>query len=470
MARSLAVICVVALSVLPTSAAPGGGTQTRVTVWGAPPAAFGGATYGFVALSGAMISEQREVDVATAGEVRIAGIAATADPASIQLRDLTEPAIAITEQRFVPGAATPTEILARHIGDPVTVVTAKGDVAGVLRAADDSVIVVEIGAGDQKRLSVMRRDGFVHDVRLPLGAGDKPSMVWRVASKRPGKHSVELTYRADGLSWTADYLAVLDEAGKAIDFSAWATVKNATGASFDRAELTLISGAAAAAANTSATTFARPPPTPLRFTMPNPIKLAAGDSVQVELVPARVGAKVRPVVTFEAMQDPAAGYQEYPGADCTENNGSGMGTGRAELAVELDVPSQTALPDGRVRLFRKKSERLEMVSEEQLRSGAGLARVRLAPDAEITGERKAVTCTVDERAHTIREKVEVRVENKGKQASDVVVREFIWRWPVWRMESEDHKGAQVAPQTQEYRVRVPAHGTQVVTYSVLYTW
>jgi len=87
------------------------------------------------------------------------------------LRDLTEPGVAITEQRYVPGVTTPTDMLMRRIGESVTVVTAKGDVTGVLRAVDDSSLVVEIGAGDQKRLSVMRRDGFVQDVRVASGPG-----------------------------------------------------------------------------------------------------------------------------------------------------------------------------------------------------------------------------------------------------------------------------------------------------------
>ena len=64
--------------------------------------------------------------------------------------------------------------------------------------------------------------------------------------------------------------------------------------------------------------------------------------------------------------------------------------------------------------------RLEVVSEDQLRSSAGLARIRLASDTELTGERRAVTCTYDERAHTLIEKVEVKLENKGKRAAEVV--------------------------------------------------
>jgi hypothetical protein len=472
MRRVAAVVCfVVGFGVSPGRTAPG--AQTRITVWGATPknAAFGGITYGgFVPLAGAVISEQREVDVAASGEVRVAGVPSTIEPASVQLRDLTEPGVAITEQRFVAGVATPTEMLARRIGEPVTVVTTKGDVTGVLRAVDEQSIVVEVGTGEQRRLSVMRRDGYVLDVRAPSGASDKPSLVWRVASKKPGKHTIELTYRAEGIHWLADYLAVLDEAGKAIDFSAWATVRNNSGASFDRAEITLVSGGStlsSAAANTAAL---RAPPAPLRFASSSPVKLGAGEAVQVELVPARKGARVRSVVAFEAAADISQNHQEEPNQDCTFNNGVGVGASRAESAIEIDLPPSTTLPDGRVRLFQRKGDRLEVVSEDALRSQPGVARIKLAADTKITGERKAVTCNVDDRAHTIAEKIEVRVENKGTQPQDVVIREFAWRWPVWKLESEDKKSVRAGPQTLEYRVRVPAKASQTVTYALLYTW
>ncbi len=464
MARLLLATATVAALSLASDAAPGGAAPTRITVWGAAQVGlFGGATYA-TPLVGAMITERRELELG-GGEVRITGVAATIDPGSVQLRDLTEPGVSITEQRFLPGATTPTELLAHHVGDPITVVTPKGEVAGVLRAADEQAIVVELGAGDQRRLSVMRRD-FVQDVRLPAGAsGDQPSLVLRMAGKKPGKHAIELTYRATGLTWSADYLAVLDEAARSVDFSARATVKNATGATFERAELTLASGGVTPAA--SAATAGKPGP--LRFTVPSPVRLAAGDAVQVELFPARVAAKVVPVVTYEAMEDPSSGYQEFPGADCTEYSGGGVG-GTSELALELAVPSAAALPEGRVRVFRRQGERLEIVSEEDLRSSTGVARIKLAGDAEITGERKALSCNVDERAKTIHERVTVRLENKGKLAVDVVVREYLWRWPVWKLEAEDRKGTRTGTQTQEYRLHVPAKGSQSVTYTAVYTW
>jgi len=464
---SLIAVAVAGITAVVQAGSPGAGTaaRTQITIWAtpAPPSgeAYGGLAYGgYAPTTGALITEQRELDVG--GDTRVAGVAATLDPASVQLRDLTDPAAEISDQRFAPAAATPTEILARHVGDAVSVTTPKGEVAGVLRAVDDQVIVVETGAGDQRRLQVMRRDSYVQDIRLPASAGGDPSLAWRVRSARPGKHTVELSYRADGMWWTADYLAVLDEPGRAVELSSWATIKNATGASYDGVDLILVG----AAPDAPPSGVGRAPPA--RFHVPAPVRIGRGDAVQVELAPRRT-APVRSVVIYEAMPDPSPRFQAAPGIECNQFSAAAPG-GHGDVAIELDVPARTTLPDGKVRLFQRRAGRLDVVTEEPLRTGAGVARIRIAPAADITGERRGVTCSADEQHHTVRETVEVKLENHGRQPADVVLREFLWRWPVWHIEAEDRKGVRAGPQLQEYRMRVPAMGKQVVTYTAVYAW
>ena len=446
----------------------GNGARTSITIWGAaatpatPAPLYGGQTYGAATTpTGAMIVDRREVEVGANGEVRISGVPATLDPASVQLRSLSEN-FTVSEQRFVPGAVTPDEILQRHVGEQITVTTPKGEVAGVLRSVDAQALVVEVGTGDQRRLQVMRRDGFVQDVHLAIAAGaDRPSLVWRVAAKKPGKHEVEVSYRAEGLSWTTDYLAILDDAHHALDFSAWATVKNATSATFENAELTLVDPNAAAGKVGAA---------PARFTVPGTVKLGSGESVQVELFPPRTGAKARSVVVFEAMPDQSASFQQFQAVDCNQLSTS-VGTAHSEVALEVDVPSKDPLPDGRVRLFKRTGARLEVVTEDPLRSVAGVARIRLSPDGDVTGERHAVSCNYDEHAHVIKEKIEVKIENKGKQAVDVVAREYLWRWPMFKIESDESPhGTRAGPQSQEYRLSMPAGGKKSITYTVVYSW
>jgi hypothetical protein len=464
-----AVAAVAAIGGIALVAQAGAGTppRTQITVWAASPGLYGGARYGGAPTTGAMITEQRDLDLA-GGEARAVGVAATIDPASVQLRDVTDPDAVVLEQRFVPAAATPTELLARHLGASITVVTPRGEVSGALRAVDDQVLVVEVGAGEQRHLQVLRRDGYVQEVRLPARAspaGDPPSLVWRVRTTKPGKHTVELSYRADGLSWTADYLAVVDEASKSLELSARATIKNATGASFDGAELTLITGSAAVQRRATA----RPAPPAMRYVVPTAVRIAAGDAVQVELIPRRA-APARSVIMYEAMDDPSEGFQLHPGTDCAQYNGAEPGSGRAEVALELDVPAPAVLPDGKVRLFRRHAGHLELMTEEPLRTGVGVARIGVAAAGDVTGERHAVTCNYDEHTHTIQETVELKLENKARQAADVIVREYLWRWPVWHFEAEDHKGVRAGPQTQEYHLHVPGNGSQRITYTVVYTW
>jgi hypothetical protein len=443
-------------------------------------AGYGGLGYGgYAPISGAMITERREVDVNASGEVRISGIASTVDPATVQLRSLTDPSgVSVSEQRFVPGAHTPDEIIARHVGDQVTIVTPKGEVTGTLRSVDSQALVIE----SANSLQVLRRDGYVQDIRLPAKKSvDKASLVWRLAAKKPGKHTVEVTYRADGLTWAADYLAIFDEAAKTIDFSAWATLRNSTGTGFDGAELTLVSGGQSApvAYNPYVPQLPRPATPVVRYTIPSLVHVGNGESVQVELMPAKLGAKARSVVVYEAVPDQSQIYYQggYPATDCTANSASIPGAGRAQVAVEVDIPNGKQLPDGRVRVFKRPSkspDKLEALGEDQLSSGNGVARIKLATHTELTGERRQPTsgCNVDERTHTITEKIEIKLENKAKAAADVVVREFMFRSPTWRIDPADEnvKGVKAGPQVQEYRVSVPAGGKKTITYEVTYSW
>ncbi len=489
MGRQSVVLWLAVLLAVGATDAGAGNAQTSITVFATTPpvlSAYGGLAYGGVAApTGAMITERRELDVATGAEVRISGIATTVDPATVQLRSLTEPGgVSVSEQRFVPGATTPDEILARHVGDPITVVTAKGEIAGILRSVDAQTLVLEVGTGDQRRLQMMRREGYVLDIRMPAGKHvDKPSLVWRLATKKPGKHTVEVTYRADGLTWSADYLAIFDEAAKTIDFSAWATLRNSTGTSFDGAELTLVSsGSSMPQVAVNPYNFygqmpLRQTTPPIRFTVPNLVHVGNGESVQVELTPPKLGAKARSVVTYDAMpsaEQMAISYQQFPATDCTMLTQTPSGSGQAFVAVELDVPGGRPLPDGRVRVFKRSAkapDRLEVLTEDQLRTNGAVARIKLANHTELVGERKS-TCTVDERAHTITEKVDIKIENKGKQPIDSVVRETLWRFSVWKIDPADEsvKGSRGGPQTQEYRVSVPAGGKKSLTYTVVYQW
>lgn len=489
-----AVAAAVTIAAGAVAAGPSGsGAKTELTVWSSPMAspayaqAYGGVGYGggFAGPTGALVIEQREVDVPADGEIRLTGVATTLDPGSVQLRSITDPSAIVSEQRFVPGATTPTEILTHHVGDTIVVVTPKGEITGVLRSVDEQTLVLEVGTGDARHLQLMRRDGFVQDVRLPPGGSlDKPSLALRLATKKPGKQTVELAYRADGMTWAADYLAVLDDAGT-IDFSAWATIHNGTGAAFDDAEVTLVGLGPAPPATAVPNAYgqvqlvapSRAANAQSRYTLPAHVRIGPGESVQVELVPPRAAVKAKSTVIVDLM--PGGLDEEVPGTpqfDCsTLFNGSTQPVPKLDSAIEVEVPTSVPLPDGKVRLFRRHaagtSARLEIVSEDELRSAAGAARIPIASaDGDLSVTRTQTACNYDEPRRRLDEKVDVELESTTSRPLDIVVRETLWRWPTWKIEPGDEtvKGTKAGPRFHEWRVHLGAKEKKTISYSVSY--
>jgi hypothetical protein len=462
--------------------ARGDDAHTSVEIWRSPAVQnpWGGMTYGAYDTN-AFVTDRRKVDIPASGEVTFDGVASRIEPVTVQFRSISDPnGTSVQEQRFVRGLSSPDELLTRHIGKPVIVTTEKSEVSGTLRAVDSEAIVLEVGSGANKGVEVLRRGEFVRDIKLQGAtvASDKPSLVWKLKTGKAGPQNIEVSYRTAGLSWSPDYTAILDDNKNTIDFSAMATIQNQTGIDFDDVDLTLVTGVLNQANQVVANPYGGPvaqrPATPTTsYTVPRRVKLGKGESVQVELMPAKTAAKTTKVVLLELAQDQSINYQGYPAQDCY----AFVPGQSAHAQVALEVNVGKGMPEGRVRLFRRKGgsggDRLEVASEDTLHVNeqSGLARIGLAAaDTEITGERKQLECRYDDRTRTLREKIEVKIENKGKSALDVVAREYMYRWMAWKMEAEDEKGSKAAAQTQEYRVRVPANGKKTFTYTVVYSW
>jgi len=437
--RFLALAAAVGLASV--AAAGGRAPRTSITVWSG--SAAGGATYGGVApSSGALVVERRDVELA-GDELQLEGVSHVLDPASVQLRDLGDPGLAIVQQRFAAGALTPTELLNQHLGEPINATTPRGEVSGTLRAVDEQTLAIEVAG----KLEVLRRD-YVQSVRVGTGR-DRPRLAWKVAHAKPGVHAIEVSYRTEELAWSADYLAVLDDAGTALDFSAWATIKNTTGTRFDDAQLTLVGAGQA------------------RFEIPALVHLTGTDAVQVELIPAKRATPARAIVTLDALVDTSAVPENDSAQECTQFSMASAGV--AGLALELELPA-TPLPDGRLRLFRRTKERLEVVGEDDFHPTPGRAHVKLAGDGAITGMRHTADCNYDEPGKVLREKVLIEVQNTGKAAADVVVHDTLWRSKVARIEAEAPRGTGLPPLLREYRLHLPGGGKQSITYTVVYQW
>lgn len=426
--------------------------QLAVSVWSAADA--GGEGYGGPAPA-AFVVQRRDVDVGAGGEVRFPGVAATIDPGTALVRSLTEPSAAVIEQRLIGDHADPDALLARHVGRPVTITLARGELRGVLRAVSFAFLVVETDGPEGKAVELVRRGEQLVDVKLAAAdVATEPTLVWTLAGARAGKHTVELSYHAAGLAWTPSYTAVIAD-DDAVDLGAWATIGNHSGLDLDGAQVTLVHRDAGGA--------------PVAVKLPRPIALAADHELQVELAPRRTGVRGRRVTVYEAAADLSSGYASTPAADCYGYAPSG---GKAVLALELDGAAGAALPPGRLRVLRRSGGETVLAREETLRAdrGSGTIRIGLGDAPDVVGERTQVSCEGDPTGRSLQEEIRVTVENRGKAAVDVVIREYLFRWKHWRIAAEDVKGVRADAQAQEYRLRLAAGARRSVGYTVVYSW
>ncbi len=193
----------------------------------------------------ALITETRSVDLpASAMTLVIDGVADTLLPQSAVLADLDRTLI---ETNFDADELTPQSLLERHIGREVTLTrTDPGSgrvtrtTATVIAAGHDVVLALDGGYEALHCAGLPERLEF-HEV--PEGLRGRPQLSVRLAPGDAGRRTFKVSYLAHGFSWSADYVARLNERSDRMALSGWATLSNDTGWSFNDIDLQLVAGA-----------------------------------------------------------------------------------------------------------------------------------------------------------------------------------------------------------------------------------
>ncbi len=481
-------------------------TLACAVAWAAPPARGPGnlAVTIYRPLTGApgfaLITDRRKLTVGGGeAEVRFEGVAGALDPGSVQLRDLTDPEAQVLEQSFLWDMASADALLGRYQGEMITVVTDAGERRGKLRWFDATQIVLESDDPAAPVEIVLRGKG-VKDIRFgtpPGGAlAARPTLAWKIRSKKPGEHVFEATYQTSGLAWNADYAVVVGEGGKKLDLSGWLSVQNGSDAQLVDASVRLIAGdvtravpppAAGQPAYDPYTGYPATPsttaPPPLRsYELPGAVSLPARQTRQFELFPAVTGLAGKVVYVHEHVPNYAFYYKQQ-GYPMFEQTVDGAPVKKIDDVGEfLEMPlggkdgPRVDLPAGKLRVYRKdgKSGGMALVAEEPVAHTGkdGAVRVRLGQSGEVSGERRQVEFRQDEHAREMHEKFEVRLKNGRKEAVEVVVVESMFRWRNWAIEGESlpytttDDGLKV-----QFRMKLPAGGESTLTYTVRYhTW
>jgi len=113
--------------------------------------------------------------------------------------------------------------------------------SGILQASDGGTVTLLKSDGS---LEVVKTEKVVKFdfPSLPEGLITKPTLVWLFDSRVSGKQDGEVSYITRGMDWHAEYVGVLSEDEKDMDISAWVSIENNSGGTFDDAKLKLVAG------------------------------------------------------------------------------------------------------------------------------------------------------------------------------------------------------------------------------------
>ncbi len=454
-----------------------------------------------------------------ANTVEVTDVAAFIDPTSVTLADLsvgdTGGGVSVLAQSFAFDLLSPDKLLEKFVDQPITVRLPRGDadtelVTGTLLSANGGSLVLQTAEG----LRIV--PGFATDSRgqgaiaqadlqlpaLPDNFVTRPTLRWTLDAPTAGARIVRTTYQTNGLTWRADYTLLVDDAQDATttgELSAWVTLMNLSGASYEDAQLKLVAGdvrritpnhwqrqhaMAMAPALTSGIgdslgfeqkSFAEYH----LYTLPRPATLPDQSTHQLALFPPKPGVAVVKQLVFDPLAPQMRNWRAH--RPYTEREFQTPADRSVEVYLRFENEKDNALgvplPAGKVRVYQRDDAdgTPEFIGEDVIQhTPEGLdVSVRIGSSFDVTATRTQSDFKIDvnpDMVNWMEDTIEIELKNARKTDVEVVVREPLFRWVNWEILESSHEYTKVDARTVQFPVTVPGEGSATVRYGVRYSW
>ncbi len=432
-----------------------------------------------------VVREIRSLEIGADGNVQFKDVARRIDATTVHFKSLTDPTAKLLEQNYQYDLVSADKLLRKYIDRPIEVICKDSSYAGTLLSFDGGQIVLKDKKGG---ITMVQRADNVKDIRfgaLPGGLLTKPTLLWKVAAKKPGKHLCEVTYQTGGLGWHAEYVLVLGGEDRMADISGWVSVDNKSGKTYRKAKLKFIAGDVRRVAPTP-----RPPGMYLSkgralqeegmaekaffeyhmYTLPRPSTVADNETKQLEMFSPVRGMKVEKKFLYQPNRS------RWWGRPQTSQSYGVTGDKKVQVFIEFVNSKKNKmgipLPAGKVRVYKQDPEdkALEFIGEEKIDHTPRDEKLSLqiGNAFDIVGERTQKKFQTWPRR--IKETIEFKIRNHKKQEVTVRIKEPLTRGRNWEILEKTHDFKELDAHTVAFDVKVKPDGETVVTYTVEYTW
>ncbi len=404
----------------------------------------------------ALVRDSRTFDL-TKGEtdLEVLDVAARIDPTSVHL---TGEGVQVLEQNFEYDLASADRILDRYLGQRVTAVLEGGEAfSGTLLSYAGNNLV--LGEGSGAMVLSRERIDRIDFPELPGGLRTRPTLVWRIFSDAGGKRDATISYLTSGLQWHAEYVALVNEDDSALELSAWVSLENQSGASYDDARLQLVAGdvhrAVPPPMDGRQMLMAKAGAAPMEFaeealfeyhlySLDRPVTVKDRQTKQVTLFPTAAVDKVEKIFRYKGGENVSVTL-EFKNA---KESGLGM-----------------PLPRGKLRVFKKDSKGgAQFIGEDFVDHTPKDEKVEavMGNAFDIAAER---TVLDHQRisSRVTQATIEVKLRNHKEEAVEVVVEEHI---PGdWEILTTTHEYEKKSAWKVEFRVPVAPDEESILKYT-----
>ena len=425
-----------------------------------------------------VVREVRELRELGSGQVSLEfrDVAANIQPETVAIKSLTAPgAINVLEQNYRYDLLTPQTLLEKFVGKKIKTYRYH-EATGKEEAADAELLSVN----DQQ--PILRLNGeitFGYPARyafsqVPDNLIAKPTLIWLVASQKPAQ-TVEVSYLTQNLSWSADYVLVVNEEDTLASLQGWVTLVNQSGASYRNAELKLVAGDVnrvqpermyskasmpmAAPAPSGGAGFSEQALFEYHlYTLGRPTTVLNNEQKQVSLLEAD-GVRIQKKLIFYGQQYWFRG--EYGQLQSNQKVGVYLDF-KNEQKNKLGVP----LPKGTLRVYKAdKSGAKQFVGEDQIDHTPRdeKIRVKMGEAFDVVGDRKQVewralgSCVSESRWE---------IELRNHKDTAVEVEDYEPIGGDWTILDSSMPYEKKDAGTFTFNVKVPARGKTKVSYRV----
>jgi len=467
---------------------------------GIPPEVFrAGGQQGYAVPGYAVVRHERPIDLkAGRNELRFTDVAGLIDPTTVSFKSLTDPAgTRVVEQNFQFDLVGTAKLLEKYIDREIVVEQTRGEtvesIAGTLLSISGGLVL----RLDDGSVRTIPQHSGVRLPKLPGGLITRPTLVWDVSAKKAGEHLARVAYQSAGITWWADYNLVFaeskDDNSCRLDVGAWVSILNQSGASYPDARIKLIAGDVHRAPQPM------PAPSSVRramaaeammdeakgfeekaffeyhlYTLGRPSSLPDNSTKQIELFPQVTEVACERTLVYQGQDQ----YWAYGGSPYTERSFGVTGNKKVDsyLSFKNDKDSGMGvpLPAGRVRVSKLDTadDTLEFIGEDRIdhtpRNESILLKLGSAFD--VVGERRQLDYSMDSVRKVITEEIEVKLRNRKDEPVKVVVKEQLYRWSNWKIQSSTHPYTKQDANTIHIPVSVPADKEVTLRYTVRYSW